>query len=229
VIEKLINKGIFNSGEIENKLERIKIPYIQPITNQQYITSKSLWHLSNLPTSTSQIIYTHSDMEKEEINKITSHLLKRKENEGVSSLLYDPVNKLVIEVAEEDDKDSNTNPIGHSIMKLIQNYSKKLVNTNDIEEILISNKKLLGEKNVDAPYDEYLNHNMINNNQYYCENFYVFTIKEPCFMCAMALVHSRIDRIYFISENTYDGALVSKLKINNYNLNHSYLIFRLSL
>lgn len=49
-------------------------------------------------------------------------------------------------------------------------------------------------------------------------------------MCAMALVHSRIARVYFLNFNTNDGALVSKGVETNYlkNLNHQYIAFRLN-
>jgi len=32
---------------------------------------------------------------------------------------------------------------------------------------------------------------------------------EPCFMCSMALVHSRIGKVYFIKESAYAGGLNS--------------------
>jgi tRNA(Arg) A34 adenosine deaminase TadA len=49
-------------------------------------------------------------------------------------------------------------------------------------------------------------------------------------MCAMALVHSRISRLYFIEPNTFDGAITSKLKIADYeSLNHSYLSFKINI
>ena len=67
-----------------------------------------------------------------------------------------------------------------------------------------------------------------NYNQYYCEGLYVFTKEEPCMMCAMALVHNRISRLYFSDINEKDGALVSRYSLDNYDLNHHYLIFKLN-
>ena len=41
------------------------------------------------------------------------------------------------------------------------------------------------------------------------KDLYLFTDIEPCFMCLMALAHSRIKRVYFRDENKFDGSIVS--------------------
>ena len=59
---------------------------------------------------------------------------------------------------------------------------------------------------------------------YYFKELIVLTDVEPCFMCAMALVHSRVSTVIFRNINAKDGALVSQpteihcLK----QLNHSF-------
>ena len=72
--------------------------------------------------------------------------------------------------------------------------------------------------------------------QYFMKDLYLVTEVEPCFMCGMALVHSRINRVYFVQDSAKleglsgfgQGALssggiqLSSLK----NLNHQYLAFR---
>ena len=55
----------------------------------------------------------------------------------------------------------------------------------------------------------------------------MFIKEEPCMMCSMALIHNRIARLYFCDTNEKEGALISKYSLDNYNLNHHYLIFQI--
>jgi len=74
--------------------------------------------------------------------------------------------------------------------------------------------------------------------QYFMKDLYLVTEVEPCFMCGMALVHSRISRVYFVQDSakleglsdfgqgalSSGGVQLSSLK----NLNHQYLAFRVT-
>jgi tRNA-specific adenosine deaminase 3 len=185
-----------------------KIPSYIPITNNE--EAKKYWSINIIPSKESNIIYKHTDEEIIKIKKLFDIILES--NGEIETLLYDPDKEKVLVTAKRDD----SNPIGHPIMILIKTHSNNLVNLN--------NDKLLGSKNEKSPFIYYLDNYM---DQYYCHNFYVITLRESCFMCSMALMHSRIGRVYFMEDNTKDGALVSKLKINNYeNINHEYLIFK---
>lgn len=65
------------------------------------------------------------------------------------------------------------------------------------------------------------------------KDLYLISLNEPCFMCAMALVHSRISRLYWITRGDVetskdlvaDGGLLSNGVSIGYlkNLNHQYL------
>jgi tRNA-specific adenosine deaminase 3 len=99
-------------------------------------------------------------------------------------------------------------------MKLIDKYS---------QENLLGKTTGLGEK-----IETQLNDELDFTEQYFMEGLYVFSREETCPMCTMALVHSRIARLYYLINNNKDGILETKLKINNYeNLNHEFLIFKI--
>jgi tRNA-specific adenosine deaminase 3 len=112
-------------------------------------------------------------------------------------------------------------------------------NNKDNEFILLGKKDYIPKINLSDDEIFYgLGYTNINNNdtenffhsfnkldQYYCQGLYLFTWKEPCFMCSMALVHSRIERVYFIENDKKEGALASLVKFNSYNLNHNFFVF----
>ncbi|KAL7670638.1 hypothetical protein ACOME3_005570 [Neoechinorhynchus agilis] len=64
--------------------------------------------------------------------------------------------------------------------------------------------------------------------RYMCTGLDVFLKKEPCPMCAMALVHSRVRRVFFKEKNPMCGAFGSKLCVHwDPRLNHKIECFHL--
>ena len=63
---------------------------------------------------------------------------------------------------------------------------------------------------------------------YLLNSFDVYVKCEPCIMCAMALVHSRVSRVFF-NKAIPKGALetVAKLHIID-ELNHAFEVYRMS-
>lgn len=50
---------------------------------------------------------------------------------------------------------------------------------------------------------------------------------EPCIMCAMALLHSRIDAIIYLNGNEKAGSLGSICQLNSMNhLNHKFPVYK---
>nr|XP_004559171.1 probable inactive tRNA-specific adenosine deaminase-like protein 3 isoform X1 [Maylandia zebra] len=61
---------------------------------------------------------------------------------------------------------------------------------------------------------------------YICTGYDLYVTREPCVMCAMALVHSRIGRVFY-GVTSADGALGSKFKIHTQkDLNHRFEVYR---
>ncbi|XP_074562701.1 tRNA-specific adenosine deaminase TAD3-like [Curcuma longa] len=64
---------------------------------------------------------------------------------------------------------------------------------------------------------------------YLCTGFDIYLVWEPCPMCAMALVHQRIRRIFYALPNPNIGALGSVYRLQGEkSLNHHYSVFRIS-
>lgn len=65
---------------------------------------------------------------------------------------------------------------------------------------------------------------------YLCTGFDIYLAWEPCVMCAMALVHQRIRRIFYAFPNPRAGALGSVHRLQGEkSLNHHYAVFRVKL
>nr|XP_019703566.1 tRNA-specific adenosine deaminase TAD3 isoform X2 [Elaeis guineensis] len=63
---------------------------------------------------------------------------------------------------------------------------------------------------------------------YLCTGFDIYLLWEPCTMCAMALVHQRIRRIFYTFPNPSAGALGSVYRLQGEkSLNHHYSVFRI--
>uniref|UniRef100_A0A1A7YHI9 Adenosine deaminase, tRNA-specific 3 n=1 Tax=Iconisemion striatum TaxID=60296 RepID=A0A1A7YHI9_9TELE len=61
---------------------------------------------------------------------------------------------------------------------------------------------------------------------YICTGYDLYVTREPCVMCSMALVHSRIGRVFYGTASA-DGALGTKFKIHSQkDLNHRFEVFR---
>lgn len=62
--------------------------------------------------------------------------------------------------------------------------------------------------------------------EYLCVGCDVYLSNEPCAMCAMALIHSRVSNVYYAKSDTANGALGSNHSIHHLKaLNHCYRAF----
>ncbi|KAJ8430432.1 hypothetical protein Cgig2_025859 [Carnegiea gigantea] len=84
---------------------------------------------------------------------------------------------------------------------------------------------LIKVKNAEvAPIDTFL---CKSDRPYLCTGYDIYLAWEPCAMCAMALVHQRIRRIFYAYPNPNAGALGSVHRLQGEkSLNHHYAVFR---
>ncbi|CAK9256181.1 unnamed protein product [Sphagnum jensenii] len=65
---------------------------------------------------------------------------------------------------------------------------------------------------------------------YLCTGFDIYVTREPCAMCAMALVHQRVRRVIYGISNKMVGSLGSKYRLHGRrSLNHHYTVFQVSI
>ncbi|XP_044582067.1 probable inactive tRNA-specific adenosine deaminase-like protein 3 [Cotesia glomerata] len=70
------------------------------------------------------------------------------------------------------------------------------------------------------------NDNTQEDCKYLCTKYWIFLVQEPCAMCAMALVHSRVGMVFYSTSNKSYGVLGSKTSLNTLpGLNHRYKVW----
>ena len=63
---------------------------------------------------------------------------------------------------------------------------------------------------------------------YMCTGYDCYTVHEPCAMCAMALVHSRVKRVVFLHKDAERGMLGGSFRLHSLqgqHLNHHYEVY----
>ncbi|ODV75774.1 Tad3p [Cyberlindnera jadinii NRRL Y-1542] len=97
----------------------------------------------------------------------------------ISTVIVDPLTNAVIASSNDE---RHRHPLDHSVMRCIQ---------------LVSEYEQQRRESIDDPSDHH----------YLCNNYHVYTTHEPCTMCAMALIHSRIARLFYLKQSPKTGAL----------------------
>jgi tRNA-specific adenosine deaminase 3 len=117
--------------------------------------------------------------------------------------IVDPVQSAIVAKASHESVDTFLS-LGHCIMKAIEMVSA-MERSQRKRELTDTNSQ---------------------RKQYYCTGFDLYTRFEPCMMCAMALVHSRIRRVFFLypalPKCTYRDQQVHTHPL----LNHHYQVFQ---
>lgn len=99
----------------------------------------------------------------------------------IATMIVDPLNDKVM--ASSVDQRTDNDPMIHPVMACI----------NQIADHEFQRRKKMGD------------HKETNN--YLCLNYDVYMTHEPCTMCAMALLHSRIGRLFYIDSSPVTGAI----------------------
>eukprot|EP00933_Yihiella_yeosuensis_P001399 TRINITY_DN10227_c0_g1_i1.p1 TRINITY_DN10227_c0_g1~~TRINITY_DN10227_c0_g1_i1.p1 ORF type:complete len:157 (-),score=34.36 TRINITY_DN10227_c0_g1_i1:27-497(-) len=117
-------------------------------------------------------------------------------------IVIGPSGKILAVAAEEVDKDKR--PLRHAVMAAI-----------DAVALARSSAETVGQKRERAE-EEYL-----------CQDCEVVTTHEPCVMCAMALVHSRVRRVIFREADPEFGGLGGAISLHTCtSLNHQFRVLR---
>ncbi|ODQ68660.1 cytidine deaminase-like protein [Nadsonia fulvescens var. elongata DSM 6958] len=135
-------------------------------------------------------------LSKNEVNDIRNYLKKvvemardNKQNGElpIATLIVDPsTNRVVSSVADSRKKAGN--PLRHSIMDCVASVADRELNRRKYNDVEL-------KKGDDS------------DRNYLCLGLHVYTTHEPCPMCSMALMHSRVSRLIYIQSSPQVGAI----------------------
>jgi tRNA-specific adenosine deaminase 3 len=159
------------------------------------------------------------------------------ENAQVSSavVIVDPDINSVIAQAHTD----SSHPLKHAAMLCLDQVAsvqgggvwEKRHGSRHGEQTALNTEKQLQERSIDLAIAEDLKCPPAKrakcHDQYLCTGYDVYCTTEPCIMCCMALLHSRVHRVFFCNSNPPSGGLCSQYKIHSHtSLNHHFKVYK---
>ncbi|XP_041056143.1 probable inactive tRNA-specific adenosine deaminase-like protein 3 [Carcharodon carcharias] len=222
----------------------VKIPAYQPLTRPQFEAASQHWpttfHENKQVTDALQGRLFNAEKRAKmqtfmEKAIEAAKLGKEMGMEPVGAVVVNPATDEIIAVGH--DCRNGSNPLLHAVMVCIDlvaygqgggvfNHNKypnchfKSLESFSDDHVINVGKPLLPSK------DHSSTGAIVNGLPYICTGYDLYVSREPCVMCSMALVHSRI-RTVFYATSSPDGALGTKYKIHTKkDLNHHYDVFK---
>lgn len=208
----------------------VKIPATPPLTRPQFEKARKHWptsfHEDKLITSAlrGQLFTAAQKAKIQEYMTVAVQAANTGQERGmdaVGAVIVDPESEKIVAVSH--DCKNGSHPLHHAVMVCIDlvaygqgggayNYDKYPACQFSSQESLRNSCKAVNAKESNQPY--------------ICTGYDLYVTREPCVMCAMALVHSRISRVFYGTASA-DGALGSKYKIHyEKDLNHRFEVFK---
>ncbi|XP_034549054.1 probable inactive tRNA-specific adenosine deaminase-like protein 3 isoform X2 [Notolabrus celidotus] len=228
---KVVNiKSLLPSGKCEGLGEPfvVKVPARPPLTRPQFELSSKHW-----PTSfhedkqvtvalrgelfgPAQKTLMHTYMMSAVTTARAGH---RMGMEAVGAVVVDPVKEKVIAVGHDCRGD---HPLHHAVMVCID-----LVARSQGGGCYSFDRYAACSFTPPAPETTPSSPDSEGSSQpYICTGYDFYVTREPCVMCAMALVHSRVGRVFYGTASA-DGAFGTRYKIHSQrDLNHRFDVYK---
>ncbi|KAJ2467015.1 tRNA-specific adenosine deaminase subunit tad3 [Coemansia sp. RSA 2322] len=215
------------------------VPAVAPYTGEQYERWKTVWPVAYRPLAHVQKTLGLDDQTYIETTLRYVNDMARQRNCGlVVAAVCSPKTRLVLAEASVVAA-GEEHPLRHAAMCCIAQVAdaeRKRLEEEESEsaQTVVPAKRSHSLVSVESKCD--LNGGDLNGGGgavvaagYLCEGLDVFSTKEPCAMCAMALVHSRIGRLFYIKtqeDTSSNGGGISRYSMHSLKaLNHHFAAY----
>ncbi|XP_046404413.1 probable inactive tRNA-specific adenosine deaminase-like protein 3 [Ischnura elegans] len=208
---------------------KVSVPAVTPKTRKQYENASTMWACNfTVDKYIEKIIdgslFDANDRKLQEQYMDTAYLAAEKSLEmngiGVGCVIVDPIKLCVVIIAYD-------RRLGHPLKHAVMVAADLMARVQGgglwpVEEgMWISPAKI--ERRVPCKRTKDFSFGDMTS-PYLCTGYDVYLTREPCAMCAMALVHCRARRVFFGCFN--EGALGGKMKLHEMRgLNHCLEVF----
>ncbi|CDR98002.1 -tRNA-specific adenosine deaminase-like protein 3 [Babesia bigemina] len=213
----------FEQNGIQIHSERtVKVPRHSPSTLEQYHQWSKHWPLKYLKPSVTPLKITKALKDKM-LGMIQTALKESRNNQGKAVCIITHNDRIIAKAVDERD----ANILDHAALLAIRKVAQ--LQKNDPKRMYNAKRRFTGSHNgsdnaaepeAEEPADD------VEIPDYLCTQCEVYMSHEPCCMCAMALLHSRVASVAFFHPNALIGALGSVHSIHNTRqLNHHFRAF----
>lgn len=236
-------KVLESSSELSKVLQNFKREFVsltKPLTRKQFEQASKLWPTSfhedkEIKKLVSGAILTSDEMKQSAVYMQLAESVAIQSKEDTSAtVIIDPTCNTILACAF--DCSHVHDPLHHSAMVAIDMvatlqgggaYTALRYKETTEGYLIVDGAHLYSEMTYEQTSTSPSRIVTKRHDGYLCTGYDVYTTHEPCVMCCMALLHSRVRRVFFKHVNLSAGGFGSVYKIHcEEGLNHHFEVFR---